>query len=365
VPFTPFLSSPNAVSGPLETACRLEGLLGTIEGRGRDLEAALDRNRQVELKLEGRIQEEMRSEPRHPVITDVAVLGDCRRGDLDDGAQDDGNQGRSMVNVLGPVVSPSAAPERLIAGHPSPLTNWWDSGSPSGSESGSVNSIESRTARVHVGSPVSIDNADLQRNRAIPVYRRAVSEDDLDQFAFGCGVAFLGDGSSSLFSGARSSLAPFGLSTGSLGNVCQSSGNASPLSRPGLATEDYSHPAHDYAAPPSPPSVDGINFRTGLSGHRGLSHLANKSTPSYPSRHSPPSARYRTARLMSEHRGIAWPTSSRLESPPRPPPLPPANAIPLPPSPSAAGSVSSSGATIPALGPRLSSFPLAGADQDP
>lgn len=352
------------MSGPIETACRLEGLLGTIVERGRALEAALEKNRQVELRLASRIQEVIRSEPRHPVITDLAVLGDWRHDDSDDDAIDadgDGNRGRDM---LGPASSPSTPPERRVAGHPSPLTNWWDSGPPSGSDSGSVNSIESRTARVHVGSPISIDNADVQRNRAIPVHRRAVSEDDLDQVAFGCGVAFLGTGSSSLFSAARSSLAPFGLDASASGNVCQSAGNADPLSRSGLAPDDYPHPPHVCAGPPSPPSVDGINFRTGMSGHRGLNHLANKSTSSHPSRrspHSPPSVRYRTTRLMSEHRGVAWPPSSRLESPPRPP----ASAIPMPPSPSAAGSVSSSGATIPTLGPRLSTSPLAGADQCP
>jgi hypothetical protein len=310
----------------------------------------------VEMRLASRIREEMRSEPRHPVITELAFLSDRRHGDSDDGADENRVQGRKTMKVLSPEISPSASSERPVTRHSTHLTSWWDSGSPSGSESGSVNSIESRTARVHANSPVSIDNADLQRNRAIPVYRRSVSEDDLDQLAFGCGVAFLGDGSSSLFSGARSSLAPFGLTADNLGNVCQGSGNAAPLSRSGLASEDYPPPPHDYASASSTQPVDGINFRTGMSGHRGLNHLANKSATSH---YSPPSARYRTTRLMSEHRGVAWPSSSRRESPPRPP----ANPIPMPPSPSATGSVSSSGATIPALGPRLSLFPHTGTDQ--
>lgn len=341
------------MGGPIETVCRLEGLLGTIEGRGRDLQATLDENRQVEQSLLGQIRAEMQSQPSHPVITQVPDLDVWRHGvDSDSDDDEDRTQGRNKENVVGLATTPTVTSEHHH--HPAGYPRTPDSRRDSGSLSvpGSVDSIESRTANVHSQSPMSIDNADLQRPSAIPVYRRTVSEDDIDQLVFGCGVAFLGDGSSGLFSATPNILAPFdSTGAGDLRSEYRSTHNPSATSssssysstvlasRPRSATDHSSHPPHDYAAPTLTSSFDGIDFRTGMSGHRGLNHVANKSGSS----HYSPTPRYRNMRLMSEHRGIARPLSSRRDSP---------------------TTASVAGATVPAFGPRLSSFPHVGGGDD-
>jgi hypothetical protein len=351
-------SSRHAVGGPIETVCRLEGLLGTIEGRGLDLQATLDENRQVELSLRGQIEAELRSKPSHPVITRPPDM-DVWRHDVDSGSDNDDNQdriqgGRDKESVVGLATTPTATSEHQHQHTPGGYPRTPDSRRDSGSISvpGSSDSIESRTGNVHSQSPMSIDNADLHRSAAIPVYRRTVSEDDIDQLVFGCGVAFLGNGSSGLFSGASSILAGTAASGGDLRSEYRTTSRGVPASsassysstvlaaRPRSATDHLTHPpsSHDYGAPTLTSSFDGINFRTGMSGHRGLNHVANAHASS---QHSP-TPRYRNMRLMSEHRGIARPLPSRRDSP------------------TSTMAPSTGGPNrVPAFGPRLSPFPHA------
>jgi hypothetical protein len=340
------------VGGPIETVCRLEGLLDTIEGRGRDLQATLDENRQVELSLRGQIQDELRSKPSHPVITRAPDM-DVWRHDVDSDSDNDDSkdriQGRrDKESVVGLATTPIATSEHhhTPGGYPRTPDSRRDSGSIS--VPGSSDSIESRTGNVHGQSPMSIDNADLHRSAAIPVYRRTVSEDDIDQLVFGCGVAFLGNGSSGLFSGASNVLAGTSASGGDLRSEYQTTSQGGPASssysstvlaaRSRSATDHLTHPPHDYGAPTLTSSFDGINFRTGMSGHRGLNHVSNTHTSS---QHSP-TPRHRNMRLMSEHRGIARPVPSRRDSP------------------TSMTAPSTGGPNrIPAFGPRLSPFPHA------
>ena len=144
-------------------------------------------------------------------------------------------------------------------------------------------------------SPNSIDNSDLLRG--IPTYRRADDEGDLHHLVFGCGS------SSALLD-----------SDELLGEELTNASEAFHLrARPRV------HHHHDILSPArstgssdyfqslqSTPSssFDGVNWRTGMSGHRAL---GSSRSHSYwqPQRH---------IRMMSEHRGIA-PARGRRQSP--------------------------------------------------
>jgi hypothetical protein len=329
-----------SVSGPQESVCRLEGLLETIEERGRGLQATLNENRQVELSLHGQIQAEMQSEPIHPVIEEVPEL------DLLGEDGDDQKQGKNKENWTEHPSTP-----RTPDGRSSSPNMSRQSGSHS-REPGSAGSVEARVGTAFSQSPASIDNADLRRGTSIPVYRRTVSEDDMDQLAFGCGAALLGQGSSGLFSGgAPNIMAPFE----SLGDVQEAYHNTQTSSpagsgqpaRPRSAMDHHQHyqnPHDNYPAPTLTSSFDGINFRTGMSGHRGLSHATITSAA-----HHSPTPRYRHMRMMSEHRGIA-----RARGPPS---RQPHGESPTAAAPAIAPS-SSPTVTLPTFGPRFSPYPF-------
>jgi hypothetical protein len=337
-----FPSTIRTVSGPQETVCRLEGLLDTIEERGRGLQATLNENQLVELSLRGQIKAEMQSEPNHPVIENAPEL------DLwDEDGDDDKKQGKNEENWNEHPSTPRTPDGR------SPTSNARRHSGSHSIEPGSAGSVEARVGNSYSQSPASIDNADLQRGNSIPVYRRTVSEDDIDQLVFGCGVALLGQGSTGLFSGgAPNIMAPFE-TLGDLHdeyNNAQNSNNSSSVqqARPRSATDHYHHhqSAHDYyGAPTLTSSFDGIDFRTGMSGHRGLNHAASKSGT-----HHSPTPRYRQMRMMSEHRGIA-----RVRTPPSRQPQRDS------PTTTPGGTVSSTSMTLPAFGPRFSPYPFASA----
>lgn len=330
----------------------MEGLLETVEGRGRDLQATLDENRQIEQHLRRQIESELQSEPNHPVISKPPEI---------EYWFDESSKERLLTDSTSQPSTPSAAAADpafpRTPDHPAST-----SPRPSGARSlpGSCDSTDGTVggSGYHPRSPVSIDNADLHNRNNIPMYRRTVSEDDMDHLAYGCGVALLGPGSSSLFGGvaAPNILAPFD-STATDGQDPADRPTAATRSRSATVDPHFSYPTnhphqnhhnshpHDhYASPTLTSSFDAVDFRTGLSGHRGLSHAAAAAAAAGNS----PTPRYRSMRLMSAHHGIG-----RVRGPP-------ARRT----SPTSSGTVSSSSATgpppAPAFGPRFSPYPFGG-----
>ena len=284
-----FLFFPNfIVGGPLESVCRLEGLLQTVSSRGRDLQSTLDENRQIEISLRTQIEAQLSEEPNHPVITDplpptpepspppMTPIADARGADFAD------NQFKT--------------PEKSISLGSGSLTL-----PASTVETPRHDRNEANGSPGFPRSPNSIDNSDLHRV-GLPGYRRTVSEDDLDHLAFGCGAAFLGTGTASLWG---------------TGENLQSRNDMLPPADPASDFRDATNTTrtrrHDdepflmmHAAPTLTSSFDQVDFRTGLSGHRGVAH--------YRTAKSSPTPRGRSLRMMSEHRGIAH---ARVRGPPR------------------------------------------------
>lgn len=289
------------MGGPLETVCRLEGLLDTIESRGRDLQATLDENRQIEASLRKQIEAELESDPTHPVISEPPVREDILYSASKDASDTSGPRTPTFDDHSNQLLQ---TPEKMPSGESLTL--------PASAETypGDENRYADRAS--YPRSPNSIDNSELLAN-GLPTYRRTVSEDDLDQLVFGCGAAFLGR-STGLFSANNTSITSDTEQEMDLLNL-------RPRNR--AAETDQSLMMH--AAPTLTSSFDGIDFRTGLSGHRGLTNTKSKTGSS-------PTPRGRQVRMMmSEHRGIA-----RVRGPP-------------------ARRDSPTGA--PALGPRFSPFP--------
>jgi len=136
-------------------------------------------------------------------------------------------------------------------------------------------------------SPNSIDNADLS-GTGLPRYRpNFVSDDEnLSEFALGCGAAFLGVGVGESTELAGELFAP------------ESHHLMEQINRLDI---DDAHAASSAGAIPSLPpthSSDGPDFRTGFSGHGALAHYRTHVQGS-PSRSS------FTMSSMSSHRGIA------------------------------------------------------------
>ena len=163
------------------------------------------------------------------------------------------------------------------------------------------------------GSPNSIDNSDLEPG-TLPRYRRSASSENLQNFTIGCGASFLGE-TSELLLGNPSSYMMDDTSTHPDDEHQQQQQNhdehhqqqqSHVRERTGSTDAASSH--YTTTAPTLMTSSfdGGVDFRTGLSGHRGLNRAKKGPTPRGP------------VRMMSEHRGIARIRPLRRNSPSSP-----------------------------------------------
>jgi hypothetical protein len=284
----------------MEASCRLEGLLETIESRGKDLQKTLDENRLIENSLKKQIENALREEPLHPVISELPQMDDLMLTNSMDGRSDSPRPALTPTDSGSILHTPEGTPPQRQGGacYSAPI--------PSESNQALDYSGSSffglATPRFPV-SPSSLGNADNHRNGLLG-YRRAASEDDLDNIAFGCGVAFLGSGSSTLFGRAEAnqqSLLP--------DSEARSIGGESRARANSVASHDASYHPSIHAAPTLTSSFDGIDFRTGMSGHRGLTN-AKAGSPSHPHYHHHQPAQRGRVRMMSVHSGISRVRSS-------------------------------------------------------
>jgi len=308
-----------AVSGPKDACCRLEGLLDTIAGRGRDLQSTLDENRQIEENLRKQIAAELAKEPEQPIISEppdyAALASENNDSEISQPLTPPGAGGHAYG-------SNAKTPEHALRARDNALILPGAIGTPRSDENRSAGNHESSPSCPR--SPNSIDNADIERS-GIPGYRRAVSEDDLDHLAFGCGAAL----GTSLWGDTWSARENGNLIRSSETAANDLTNSAARLRRQAVADTLMMH-----ATPTLTSSFDNIDFRTGLSGHRGLNH-ASKPSPG----HSP-TTRGRPVRfMMSAHTGIG-----RVRQVPRK--NSPTNAP-----------TSSAAAASPSFAPRFSPFP--------
>ena len=254
------------MGGPLDEACRLEGLLDTVHSRGQDLEKTLQENLQIEEKLRRQLEESKAREPAHPVITEPPA--------------------------------PEIAPEDMAPPTPetpsTPPVHRCMTTPDKGDHRPNPNREQFYTPRTDLGryvqgtrraphSPASIDNSDimmLPSGPAMPRYGSSVSFEEQENHSplgggFGCGVALSLEGAEDLIHQPRPS-------------------TPNNWSRPhfrSAASADSSSLTPSFTS-----SFDGVDFRTGLSGHRGLSHARKLHNSPKPRSH---------IRMMGEHRGIA------------------------------------------------------------
>ena len=267
----------SSVGGPLDASCRLEGLLDTVVNRGSDLQKELDENNRIEESLRREIAAEHQKEPSHPIVADKPKIEDsivsCDTKETEEPTT-------PTPNVTGLPKTPDVSPEtaHIVDGLRVGRNGITAFGKPA----------------TFPFSPNSIDNADLG-NPGLPGYRRNTSRDESD--FYGCG--FLG-GHVRLFDDAEQPSSP--MRNVDHGNASPTRmvdhGNASPTRMVDHANENRLRAAsadgHPNLSSTLTSSFDTIDFRTGMSGHRGLNNTKKM--------HHSPIPRSRL--MMSEHRGI-------------------------------------------------------------
>lgn len=275
------------VGPPLENSCRLEGLLDTVRKRGRDLQHELDENSRIEFCLLKEIEAEQGVYPNHPIVAEANQLNDAmnahdqREAPMTPTNKRVDNQACLMPGYpLTPEISPN-----LIINRP-------------------MNSAHAEAADrgdFVMTSPNSIDNSDL--GAGLPSYRMDTST--FDDTAYGCGVAFLGttfpfgERNPDAENQTCNTLLP-GLSYHSqLENKSSRARANSVEHNHDIPRSSQHHHHHHHWQPTVTASFDTIDFRTGMSGHRGLNNAKRLGQPHH---YSPTT---RTRYMMSEHRGIS------------------------------------------------------------
>lgn len=279
------------VAGPLDSSCRLEGLLDTVVSRGMGLQRTLDENHDIEMSLRKQLEAAEEALPIHPIITEAPKRDDLSDQDCRDTlpstlpSTPTGSRTGSERDVLAqPVLStPPRTPSRDVIIMQSASMEAEVSMTPAASAHGAP-------------SPNSIDNSDIA-GPGFPSYRRTADDEyDLHELALGCGAAFF-SGNAALFGESLSKACKgiTGTSHSASDAAFRNNENARTVR---TSTSNSSDPASPLwqNAPILSTSFDTVDFRNGLSGHRGLTSSAKSSGSSPNTRGFP---------RMSDHHGIA------------------------------------------------------------
>jgi hypothetical protein len=275
--------------------------MDTVKTRGEELAKSLDENRQVEELLRLHVEQAQAKDPTHPVVSEPPLP--VRLADAPTTPE---GPSTPTEMTLHPPYTPR--PDLVTKHHP--------------------HSFHTPQTQTHPTphSPASIDNSDmfsamggfsLMPGPVMPRYGSSGSYEEQENYystsgtGFGCGVGFIVE--------EEEGTAPVHFRH-----------TAVRLDRPRSAT------VHDAStwAPNLAGSFDAVDFRTGLSGHRGLSHGRRK-----PGMSPQPRSQIR---MMGEHRGLATfrMAAARHQAPDQPLPYP--------------NTTHNENAGIPNLGPRFS-----------
>ena len=261
------------MNGPLDSNCRLEGLLDTVMRRGADLQRELEENKKIEMGIRREIELGLAAEPSHPVIGHPPTLSiDESFDQSDDDDDEECSTPGSMKNNPGKEDNTSycQTPEATRS------NDFMLNTSPSEDHPGD-SSIISRLN--------SIDNSDLHSFPRLPSYRQ-MPDESMD-YIYGCGAALLG--TTHVFTasthGPRNRLP---------GEVVDDPSDDSHDNR---ASNGNNHGAYPGLSPSRSASFDTVDFRTGMSGHRALNASKPKIVLS-------PNQRGNTRLMMSTHTGL-------------------------------------------------------------
>lgn len=287
-----------SVGGPLDKSCQFEGTLYMVERRRKELQRQLEQFERLSHSLKADIEELEGQDPTHPVITLPPVP-------------------ETQEQSLNPAGSCPSTPVPSKLDFPIPLSPTIVTAGADGVELTENFNLPRTPGRqpdspTELTSPYSIDNSDITRHysnltggKNLSLYRVEDATSSMAQF--GC---------SSLLSFGQNyydSDDEDGIAEGLVGLSFDSETSDTAANRPPALTctprmqgvcavpRAVSSP-HIYS-PPRTPSFDTIDFRTGMSGHRGL----------LSTRTADPRATPRGRLLMmSEHMGI-----SRMRGPNR------------------------------------------------
>jgi hypothetical protein len=274
------------VGGPLDRSCQLEGTLDIVEQRKLELQRELSQIERVSIHLKEQIDGVEEEDPTHPIITLPQPPSESKEDALV-------NCPETPVQTMDrPFVTES--PTVVTEGNDcvelthSPLTPRRD-----------------RHSLPHnVGSPFSIDNADLSGhfNRLstaeegfLSIYQRMDDNDPPGIVDLGCSSMLFGRICASQDDEEDGMKRLIGLSFDSEGS------DMIPPRPPTLSpsiTADPSNASVTHRSVTSPQrtaSFDTIDFRTGMSGHRGA--LSSRTS-------DPRATPRRNIRMMSSHMGI-------------------------------------------------------------
>jgi len=276
-------------------------------------------NQHVECHLRAQVEKERKLEPVHPVIGRVPESDDGADTGIHHHDRHHPNERRKGGTGMSTAASEQSFEHPLLLMPDSPREVLVSPGLDLAGENGLVYSAD--------GSRVNNDSDfnRLQTNApGMPRYRRN-NDDDLHEFTYGCGSALFGKafhlyGSEhSLEESAPQPPPARPLESASPDHHFGSS--ASPARPP----QNQAHVSNFMSAGTATPmglsaSFDTVDWRTGLSGHRGLSGLSKTSPRSNPN--SASSSR-NTVRMMSVHSGIGSIRARHSNSPSSSPALVP------------------------------------------
>jgi hypothetical protein len=286
------------VGGALEKSCQLEGMMESVISKEQMLQKALAEIKRLKDGLRNKIEMEQQQTPEHPVICAPKVLEE-------DTFVSDEN------DLLAIGAHPTTPPKMSISDSSSPgalrLSQSTDS---TAAEAGDRANTTQHFPSVHSPAhscpmPTYVDPINRpfmeEASAGLPAYRVYTDDDDFHglDLGFGCGSTLFGE---RLIDRDRSSDQLMSLSyddsfvedNNTVGGRSRSSSNTMPLPGPSHGSESPGRPESPVFRTAS--FDNGVNFRTGMSGHRGLNQTRKKGASS-------PSAR-REVRMMSVHSGI-------------------------------------------------------------
>ena len=149
-------------------------MVETLALRGQDLQSALTENQQLEQELRDRVERERSSEPVHPVIADAP---------------------KHEESLFRRSCEVSSTEYKLLVPNSPRDVYVTEASDSSGLEVVGENTMRLYAEQQMPSSPNSIDNSEFHRFDAhpppgIPRYRR--NDDELNEFAYGCGSALFG-----------------------------------------------------------------------------------------------------------------------------------------------------------------------------
>jgi len=272
------------VGAAIEKSCQLEGLLQCVETKQRKLQRELDGITRFAEGLREEIEKAQGQQEGYPVIS--APKERLRTPEVND--ENDATTG---------VRKPKTPPSRQLGLRFDDATESVPEGpghDRAAAHQNATNFINSPAHSCPESEPAGFDKPYMDnRSAGLPRYRMNSADDDLHGlfWTFDCGSALFGE---RLIGNDTERVVFDGFDDSSLVDDRRNEGMPS---RQAITPTGTSSGAQTHADFPlrRGGSFDGVNFRTGMSGHRGLTQArTNPKTTARPQ-----------IRMMSEHRGVA------------------------------------------------------------